>query len=61
MPKKDMSIIEIVSNLGLLYTALMMTPELRENEIFASNLFALKRAMQILISVDLKAEMEANS
>lgn len=59
----DMTIIEIVSNLGLLYTVLMSDPEMAkamsENPMLARNIFALKRAMQILVSVDLKNEMEA--
>lgn len=53
-----MTIIEIVSNLGLLYTAICMNPELCENPVIKKQLEALKRAMQILISVDLKQEME---
>ena len=61
MPSKNMTIMEIVANLGLIYTALVTSssPEFKKDTIYANNLIALQRAMQILISVDLKNEMEA--
>lgn len=57
-----MNIMEIVSNLAVLYITLTVSQNKMEDEeakdLMENQLTALKRAMQILISVDLKNEAE---
>ena len=59
-----MNIMEIISNLSLLYLVLTKTySENKKNsdaadELMLKQMESLKRAIQILISIDLKNEME---
>ena len=55
-----MSLMEIVTRLGLLQIAMGNTKEFREDPELAKNMIAVKRAMQILVSLDLKNEMESS-
>ena len=55
-----MSLMEIVTRLGLLQIAMGNTTEFREDPELAKNMIAVKRAMQILVSLDLKNEMESS-
>lgn len=64
MQKKDMTIMEIVANLGTLYTALTVNSDFQkaavESPLIMDKLIAIKRAIQILVSLDLKNEMESS-
>lgn len=53
-----MSLMEIITRLGLLQIAMVNIKEIREDPELVKNIIALKRAMQILVSLDLKNEME---
>lgn len=53
-----MSLMEIITRLGLLQIAMTSTKTFTEDPELAKNIIALKRAMQILVSLDLKNEME---
>lgn len=53
-----MSIMEIVTRLGLLQMAMSNNQEFVKDPELVKNIVALKRAMQILVSLDLKNEME---
>lgn len=55
-----MSLMEIITRLGLLQMAMSNTKIFREDPELAKNVIALKRAMQILVSLDLKNEMESS-
>lgn len=55
-----MSLIEIITRLGLLQIAMSNAKIFREDPELAKNIIALKRAMQILVSLDLKNEMESS-
>ena len=55
-----MSLMEIITRLGLLQIALSNTKIFREDPELAKNVIALKRAMQILVSLDLKNEMKSS-
>lgn len=52
-----MSLMEIITRLGLLQIAMVNIKEIREDPELVKNIIALKRAMQILVSLDLKNEM----
>lgn len=53
-----MSIMEIITRLGLLYMAMEKEPKFRDDEDAYKNVLAIKRAIQLLVSVELKNEME---
>ena len=55
-----MSLMEIITRLGLLQIAMANTKTFSEDPELAKNIIALKRAMQILVSLDLKNEMESS-
>ena len=60
MEGAGMSLMEIITRLGLLQIALSNTKIFREDPELAKNVIALKRAMQILVSLDLKNEMKSS-
>lgn len=53
-----MSIIEIVTRLGLIQIAMSSNEKFITDPELVKNIIALKRAMQILVGLDLKNEME---
>ena len=53
-----MTIMEIVTRLGLLQMGMLQVDKFREDPEMYKNIIAVKRAMQILMSIDLKNEIE---